>query len=172
MSTIKGKRWNGKIETLSTDYLNDVLGQMLAYGERVQFSLGTSGPRPHYQVTNSVGKKMAFDSNNHLLHPKADEFAPGNISSSFTLEQIEAAIAGAGSAAARASRAGGASGGGTRTSAAKARDLIDAAKYEYFKNNRKTLPAHIGEHSAEITELMTKGMSAEDAFAAVVKRHF
>lgn len=173
----KSKRWNGKIDTLAADYLNDVLEQMLAYGDRVQFSLGAGGVRPHYQVTNSAGKKMAFDSNNHISHPQGDEFVPGNISAILTLEQIEAAIAGVGrksTTAARTSRAGSGSGGGsgTRTTAAKTRELIDAARYEYFKNNRQTLPSNIGDYSNEITALMTAGKSAEDAFTEVVKRHF
>ncbi len=173
MNTTKNKRWNGKLETLKADYLTDVLGQMASYGDRVQFALNGPGQRPHYQVINTVGKKMAFDSNNHLLHPQADEFAGSNASGVFTLDQIKSTMAGGAKAgvAPRVSRVGS---GSTRnpTAAVKAKDLVDTEKYEYFKNNRQTLPPRIGDHSAEITELMKKGFSAEEAFGEVVKRHF
>jgi hypothetical protein len=171
LNTTRNKRWNGKIDTLAADYLNDVKGKMEAYGDRVQFRLGGSGERPNYQVMNAADKKMAFDSNNHLVHPKAGEYVGSNASGVFTLDQIKAAIAGVGiraSAGARVSRVVGSS----RTAAVKVKDLVDAEKYEYFKNNRQILPPGIGEHSVEITELMKNGMAAQDAFAEVVKRHF
>ena len=62
----------------------------------------------------------------------------------------------------------------TRRTAAsvQAQDLIDVEKYNYFKNNRGTLPASIGEHSAQITALMKAGKSAEDAFNEVVSQHY
>ncbi len=146
------------------------MGQMLAYGEQVQFALSGSGQRPNYQVINPAGKKMAFDSNNHLLTPKADEFVGSNATTVYTLEQLKAVIAGGSrtGTATRVSRVG------TRSSpaAVKAKDLVDAAKYEYFKNNRQTLPAGIEKHSDEIAGLMKNGISAEDAFAEVIKRHF
>lgn len=170
MNTTRNKRWNGKIDTLAAGYLNDVKEKMEAYGDRVQFRLGGSGERPNYQVMNTADKKMAFDSNNHLVHPKAGEYVGSNASGVFTLDQIKAAIAGGGSrASARVSRVGSSRSG---TAAVKVKDLVDAEKYEYFKNNRQTLPPGIGEHSAEITELMKNGMAAQDAFAEVVKRHF
>ncbi len=174
MNTTRNKRWNGKIETLKADYLNDVIRQMEAYGDRVQFKLNGSGERPSYQVINTAGKKMAFDSNNHLLHPRADEFVGPNASGVFALAQIKTALAGGGvktSAGIRVSRVGS---GSSRSStvAVKAKDLVDVEKYEYFKNNRQTLPPRIGEHSDEITELMKNGLSAEDAFGEIVKRHF
>lgn len=172
MNTTKSKRWNGKIDTLAADYLNDVKEKMEAYGDRVQFRLGGSGQRPNYQVMNTSDKKMAFDSNNHLVHPQAGEYLVPNATGVFTLDQIKAAIAGVGiraSAAARSSRASSSRGS---SAAVKVKDLVDAEKYEYFKNNRQTLPAGIGEHSVEITALMKNGMAAADAFAEVIKRHF
>jgi hypothetical protein len=179
LNTTRTKRWTGKMDSLTTAYLKDVMGKMEVYGDRVQFGLTSPGPRPYYQLTNSAEKKMAFDSNNHLLHPKEDEFTGPNATPVFTLEQIKAAIAAGGfrSSSATRSSAGGrvvSRSGGTRggTVAMKAKDLIDAARYEYFRNNRQTLPDGIGEHTAEITELMLKGSSAEDAFNAVVERHF
>ena len=54
----------------------------------------------------------------------------------------------------------------------KATDMVDAAKYAFYKDNRQSLPAAIGDYSDEITTLMRNGMSAEDAFGEVVKRHF
>jgi hypothetical protein len=142
----------------------------------VQLTLNGPGQRPHYQVINPAGKKMAFDSNHHLLHPKEDEFIPGNVSGVYTLEQVKLIAAGgavrlAGSG--RVARAGGAV-RGTRNTAAvvKAKDLIDTEKYNYFKNNRETLPPTIGDYSAQITALMKNGMSAEEAFNDVVSAHF
>lgn len=169
------------MDSLATAYLKDVMDKMEVYGDRVQFGLTSPGPHPYYQLINSAEKKMAFDSNNHLLHPKEDEFVGANATPIFTLEQIKAAIAAGGfrssGGATRTSSAGGrvvSRSGGARGAAVamKAKDLIDAARYDYFRNNRQTLPDGIGEHTAEITDLMLKGSSAEDAFGEVVKRHF
>ena len=173
MKTTRSKRWDGTINTLSADYLNDVVGQMVSYGDRVQFGLTGTGSRPYYQVINSSDKKMAFDSNNHLLHPVADEFVGSNGSMVYTLDQIKAAIAGVGTRAAIASRTRSASGtGSTRTTAVKVQDVIDSQKYEYFKLHRDLLPPSIGEYSGEITALMKQGKSAEEAFDEVIKQHF
>ena len=169
MTTTRSKRWNGKLETLAAVYLNKVIAQMDAYGDRVQFALTTPGPRPNYQVINNADKKMAFDSSHHLLQAQAAEFSDANATEILTLDQIKAVGAGkSGSAKRAAPRAG------ARISAAtvKATDLVDAAKYDYFKTNRQALPAAIGSHSDEITTMMRNGISAEEAFAEVVKRHF
>ena len=170
LKTTRSKRWDGTINTLSADYLNDVAGQMASYGDRVQFGLTAGGQRPYYQVINSSDKKMAFDSNNHLLHPVADEFLGSNGSMVYTLDQIKAAIAGVGIRTAAATRAR--SAGGTRAATVKAQDVIDSQKYEYFKHHRDLLPPSIGEYSAEITALMKQGKSAEEAFDEVIKQHF
>lgn len=173
MNTPRSKRWNGKIDTLAADYLKDVIVQMETYGDRVQFGLNGPGQRPNYQVTNASGKKMAFDSNNHLLHPKDDELTGSNISGMFTLAQIQTARSSVGirvTAGASSSRSS--STGPRTTSAAAKANLLDTAKYEYFKANRQTLPASITEYSEEISNLMKKGMSAEDAFGDVLKRYF
>ena len=140
---------------------------MDTYGSRVQFALSTPGARPNYQVLNDADKKMAFDSNHHLLHPQPSEFEGSNATSILTIDQIKAigtAKPKTKIAAKRATR--------TTTATAKAADLVDAAKYEYFRANRQALPAAIGGHSDEISGLMRNGMSAEDAFAEIVKRHF
>lgn len=180
MTTKKTTRWNGKIETLSAAYLKDVMSQMLAYGDRVQFALNCGGQRPHYQVMNASAKKMAFDSNHHLLHPTADDFVGSTASGVYTLDQIKIAMTSGGTkttgaSSTRTSRVGTGSGNGSgssRTTAAKKADLVDAEKYEYFKNNRQTLPPDISEHTQEITALMHKGKSAEEAFSEVIKNHF
>jgi hypothetical protein len=151
------------------------MAKMLDYGDRVQFSVVSGGSEPIYQVVSPLDKKMAFDKNHHLFRPESDEFAGANASAVFTLEQVKAAIAGIGvgsrtaSGATRAVRAGGAS---PRTSAAKLEDQFAAQRYEYFKNNRQTLPPAISEHSDEIAELMKQGKSVEEAFGEVVKKHF
>lgn len=144
---------------------------MSTYGDRVQFALTGTGQRPNYQIINAAGKKIAFDNNNHLLHPKADEFIDNNATRVFTLDQLKTAMASDGIKTSSGTRVG--IGGGRRTAAAvNAMNQVDSAKYEYFKNNRQALPPGIGEHSEEVTTLMKQGMSAEDAFGEVVKRHF
>lgn len=175
MVTTKSKRWNGNFEALPVAYLKGVMEKMVDYGDRVQFSLVSGGPEPSYQITNTLGKQMAFDRNHHLLRPEADEFAGANATSAFTLEQVKAAISGIGAASrpaarARVVRAGG--GGTTRISAARLEEQFAAQRYEYFKNNRQSLPPAISEHTEEITELMKKGKSAEEAFTEVVKKYF
>lgn len=145
--------------------------QMTSYGERVQFGLTGIGERPHYQVINTFDKKMAFDGNNHLMHPQEDEFVGANASSIFTLEQIQAAIAGVGIKKAGGTRM---TRVGTRSSpaAVKAGDLIDVQKYEYFKNNAQKLPEGIRAYSQQISNLMKNGMSAEAAFGEIVQQYF
>ena len=173
LTTTKNKRWNGKLETLAADYLKDVLVQMETYGERVQFALNGPGQRPNYQVTNTAGKKMAFDQNNHLMHPKDDELSGANISGTFTLAQIKTAKSSVGVRASAGTRATKTSSGAPRTTSAAAKaGAMDEEKYEYFKAHRQTLPPAIKEYSNEISELMKKGMTAEEAFNDVLTRYF
>ncbi len=173
MTTTRSKRWNGNIDSLKATYLAGVITQMDIYGERVQFALVTSGNGPHYQLTNTAGKKMAFDGNHHLHHPEDGEFAPGSATGVFTLDQIKLAKAGGlkttRSSTGRVTRA---SGPRAPSAATRAKDLVDTEKYEYFKNNRATMPDTIGEHSNEITAMMRAGMSAEQAFGEVLKKYF
>jgi hypothetical protein len=173
--TTRSKRWNGNFDSLPADYLKSVMEKMHDYGDRVQFSLMSGGPQPSYQVENAVGKKMAFDRNHHLLNPQDDEFVGVNASAVFTLDQVKAAIAGvrpaAASRTARAPRAA-AGTGSTRTTAAQLNEQFAAQRYEYFRNNRTTLPAAISTHSDEITELMKNGKPVEEAFNEVVKKYF
>ncbi|MGH8807216.1 MAG: hypothetical protein ACREX0_04990 [Noviherbaspirillum sp.] len=151
------------------------MAKMADYGDRVQFSLVSGGPEPAYQIMTSLGKKMAFDRNHHLLRPEGDEFVGANASAVFTLDQVKAAISslrvssGSGSRTARVARAGG---GSTRTSAAKLDEQFAAQRYEYFRNNRQSLPPTISEHTEEIAELMKKGKAVEEAFGEVIKKYF
>ena len=167
MTTTRSKRWNGKLETLPADFVSSVIAQMETYGERVQFALSTPGGRPNYLVQNAADKKMAFDSNHHLHQPQPSEFEGSNATPVLTLDQIKAIglpKTKIKTPAKRTTR--------TTTATARAADLVDAAKYEYFRANRATLPAAIGGYSDEISKLMRDGLSAEDAFSEVVKRHF
>ncbi len=160
------------MDTLTVEYLNGVVAQMMSYGERVQFSL-ISGEKPNYQVINTFDKKMAFNGNHHLTHPEEDEFTGSNATSVLTLEQIKAAIAGVGikkTVSPRTARVGVRS--ASSTPAAKVGDLIDVQKYEYFKNNIQKLPEGIRTYSQEISKLMKSGMSAEAAFGQIVQEYF
>lgn len=174
MKTTRNKNWNGKIETLKSEYLKDVIKQMELYGDRVRFSFFGTGQRPHYQVTNSFGKAMVFDSNNHLHQPQEEEFTGSNCTPEFSLDQVKAVVAGGirAEAVKRVSRAS--SGTGTRgmTAAARAKEQLDIEKYNYFKANRQAMPPTIGEHSDEITELMLKGIPAAEAFEEIIKRYY
>jgi hypothetical protein len=174
LKTTRTKNWNGKIETLKPDYLKDVITQMELYGERVRFSYFGTGQRPHYQVINSFGKAMVFDSNNHLHQPQEEEFSGSNCTAEFSLEQIKAVVAGGirAEAVKRVSRATGSSGARGMTAAARAKEQLDIEKYNYFKANRQSMPPTIGEHSDEITELMLKGIPAAEAFEQVIKRYY
>jgi hypothetical protein len=170
LTTTRSKRWNGKLETLAADFIAGVLAQMETYGGRVQFALSTPGARPNYQVLNDADKKMAFDANHHLLQPQAAEFEGSNATAILTLEDIRAI--GTAKPKAKSAAKSGKRAVRTTTASAKAADLVDAAKYAYFRANRQTLPPAIGGHSDEISTLMRNGLSAEDAFSEVLKRHF
>lgn len=172
LNTKRSKRWDGKIDTLTADYLKDVVTQMKSYGDRVQFALNGAGQKPHYQVINSFEKKMAFDSNNHLLHPAEDEFVGANATPVLTLAQIESAIANVGVKRVTTTTRAVRSVRGSSTPAARPGDLIDIQKYEYFKNNVQKLPEGIRAYSQDITNLMKKGMTAEAAFGQIVEQYF
>lgn len=173
MATTRGKRWNGKFDSLPATYLKGVIEKMQDYGDRVQFSLVSKGPQPSYQLLTEAGKQMAFDGNHHLLSAQEGEFAGANASPIVSMDQLKAIIAGTGSApktGARATKAAGTGGG--RTSAAKLEEQFAAQRYEYFKNNRQSLPAGISDYTDEITGLMKTGKSAEEAFGEVLSKYF
>jgi len=153
--------------------MKGVIEKMAEYGDRVQFSLASPGPQPNYQVMNALDKKMAFDRNHHLLRPDDDAFTGANATPVFTLEQVQALMAGSAAAApprARSVRV--ARGATTRTAAARLDEQFATQRYEYFRNNRQRLPANISEHSDEITALMRKGIPVEQAFDDIVKKYY
>ena len=144
----------------------------------MQFALSSPGANPNYQVQNSAHKKMAFDSQHHLLQPQTAEFEGSNATPLLSLEQIRAAEAGLGRAAvakqAKPAKPAKSSKSAKRTvpAAPKEADLVDAAKYAYYKANRQTLPAGIGSYTSEISVLMRNGLSAEAAFTQIIQRYF
>jgi hypothetical protein len=151
-----------------------VMEKMADYGDRVQFSM-SSGPEPSYQLTNSQEKKMAFDRNHHLLRPQEEDFAPGNVSPVFSLDQVKSLAAGVrtrSSAGTRAPRAAKVAGTATRTTAAKLDEQFATERYEYFKTHRQMLPQGLSGHSDEIVALMKNGKSVEDAFNEVIEKYF
>lgn len=175
MVTSRSKRWNGSFDSLPVDYLKGVLEKMAEYGDRVQFSLVSGGSEPSYQVLNTLGKSMAFDRKHHLLRPEADEFAGANATRLFTLEQVKAAIAGVRSTGTTSSRTTRVTRTGTavpRTTMARQEELFAAQRYEYFRNHRQSLPPTISLHTEEITDLMKKGKSVEEAFGEVVSKYY
>jgi hypothetical protein len=178
LKTTRIKRWDGKIDNLPVEYLNGVLEKMQAYGDRVQFSYVAGGPQPGYQVINELGKTMAFDRNHHLLVIQGEEFTGPNATAIMSLDQIQRMISGIGTSSRAGTRgvrvARKAAGGTGETKTAKARqlDMYAAQRYEYFRNNRQSLPPTITEHTEEITELMMKGKSVEEAFGEIVSKYY
>ncbi len=179
MSTKRSTRWNGELNSLTSDFLKEVIEKMDAYGDRVQFELPGKNRSPCYQVINTREMKMGFDNRHLLQRLNADGNVSDEVTAVFTLEAIKAAQAGGGrKAASRSSTRGGASAGRATSSrsaapaAVAAVDTIEQDKYAYFKSNRDFLPDGIARHSQEISQLMRNGMSAEQAFDAVIKEHF
>ncbi len=157
------------MDTLAVEYLNGVAAQMTSYGDRVQFSF-ISGEKPNYQVINTFNKKMTFNGTHHLTHPQEDEFAGGNSTPIFTMDQIKARIVGVGLKKTVSPRSASVS-SRSSSAAAKVNDLIDVQKYEYFKKNVKTLPEGIRAYSQEVTSLMKSGLSVEAAFDQIVDQY-
>ena len=181
MSTTRSKRWNGELDSLTADFLKEVIEKMDSYGDRIQFEMPTKARTPSYQVINARDMKMGFD-NRHLLMRLNDT---GNVAdemtTTFSLEAIKAALANDGrkpssrSTGTRSASTSSRSPSKPRTSSSVAPtpvDTIEQDKYAYFKANRDYLPDDIAKHSQEISQLMRGGMSAEQAFEAVIKTHF
>jgi hypothetical protein len=163
------------MHTLPVDYLKAVIEKMTDYGDRVQFSLASPGSPPVYRVLNPQDKAMAFDKNHHLLQPQEDAFEGANGSAILTIDQVKAVLASGGKRPAAGSRAKSTPRAGTgapRVTAAKLEEQFATQRYEYFKNNRATLPATITQHTDEVTDLMKSGKSVEEAFDEVVKKYF
>lgn len=176
MAISRGKRWNGNVDALPADFLKDVLEKMDQYGERVQFSLVSGGSAPSYQIQNMLGKTIAFDRDHHLLRPQEEEFADGNATPLFSIDQIKSALAGerigfvSRAKGARVPRSGGS--GLTRAAAARLAEQQAAERYAYFKAHRSMLPATIAEHTEEIDALMRAGKPADEAFGEVMRKYY
>ncbi|RTZ42568.1 hypothetical protein EKL30_12800 [Candidimonas sp. SYP-B2681] len=182
MNTKRSKRWNGNLDSLSADFLKDVIEKMESYGPNVQFEMPGNAQRPNYQVINKAGKKMAFDKKNLLMSLNSDGNVSDTLSAVFSLEAVKTVMKGGGAktaARARVSRpstgAASVSGGSTRssyTAPAPVVDTVEHEKYAYFKANRETLPEGIQKYSAVISDLMRTGKSAEAAFEEIIALHF
>jgi len=177
------KRWTGDVAKLSVAYLEIVIEKMQNYGDNVQFSTIGTIHGPNYLVTNSAGKKKAFNGGNLLIQTDEIEFTDQISSPIYSLDQIKTVLikmntpitkktstrtkrtAGAAKSATAASPRGGAA-------LAKIKEQIALQKYEYYKLNRSVLPADIREHSEKITVMMESGMSAEDSFNEAIKLCF
>lgn len=176
MSTTRTKRWNGTLESLSADYLKDVMERMESYGDQVQFELPGHGKHPIYQVVGRSERKMGFDGKHLLLRLNESGNVADTLSPVFSLDDVRSAIAGRratrSGATARASAAG--NGAVRRRVAAPAAvvDTVEEDKYAYYRAHRDELPEGISQHANEISTLMRAGKSAEDAFKQIVEQYY
>lgn len=201
MTTKRSKRWNGDLDSLSLDFLKEVMEKMKSYGDRVQFELPSKAARPNYQVISSTNRKMAFDARHLILRLNENGNVGDELSPVFSIEAIKSAMLNSGKPA-RGTRNGVArraapptrsaddyseddddssdyertTGMSPRRSATSAPapdvDAVEREKYAYFKANREAFPEGITKYSQEISALMRAGASAEDAFEQVIKENF
>ncbi|MBB5213539.1 hypothetical protein [Parapusillimonas granuli] len=201
MTTKRSKRWNGDLDSLSPDFLKEVLEKMQSYGDRIQFELPNKAARPNYQVIGPTDRKMAFDDRHLILRLNENGNVGDELTPVYSLETIRAAMLGAGKPARAARTARGAArrvasagpardtdddaglsdlerltGVSMRRSAAAAPaadvDAIEREKYAYYKANRDAFPDGITKYSQEISALMRAGVPVEDAFEQVIKENF
>lgn len=177
MSTTRSKRWNGTLESLSADYLKEVMERMESYGDQVQFEFPGHGKRPIYQVIGRGERKMGFDGKHLLLRLNESGNIADTLSGIFPLEAVRATIAG------RRSPRGSASAGRAASSSTTVRrrastaapvvvDTVEEDKYAYFRAHRGELPEGISQYANEISHLMRAGKSAEEAFKHIIAEHF
>lgn len=172
MSTKRSKRWDGSLDSLSTEYLKGVVEKMQSYGDRVQFEMVSRGAGPSYQVINPRDRKMGFDGN-HLLQRLNENGNVGDeMSPVFSMTAIEQAAAGITTRTTSRVRAGTPRARTAKAPSAPAIDTLEQEKYTYFKANRDTMPEDIHKHAAEISQYMRKGMSAEQAFDTAIKKNY
>ncbi|NYT81149.1 hypothetical protein H0A70_06545 [Alcaligenaceae bacterium] len=199
MTTKRSKRWNGDLDSLSPDFLKEVLEKMQSYGDRVQFELPTKAARPNYQVINPTNRKMAFDDRHLILRLNENGDVSDQLTTIYSLDTIKAAMIDNGKPArsSRANRSGttrrvaGAAGDADDTDLTDLErltgvslrrsvapppvadvDTIEREKYAYYKANRDAFPDGITKYSQDISALMRAGVSAEDAFEQVIKENF
>lgn len=173
LSTTRTKRWNGTLESLSADYLKEVMERMESYGDQVQFELPGHSKRPIYQVIGRGERKMGFDGKHFLLHLNESGNVAETLSPIYPLEAVRAAISGK-----RTSRVASASRAATtapRRRAAAAPPVVDTVeedKYAYYRAHRADLPEGISQYAGEISQLMRAGKSAEEAFKHIVAQYY
>lgn len=177
LSTTRTKRWNGTLESLSADYLKEVIERMESYGDQVQFELPGHSKHPVYHVIGRGGRKMGFDGKHFLLHLNEAGNVAETLSPVYSLDAVRDAIAGKRSprktSASRASAAGSSSSTRRRAAApAPVVDTVEQEKYAYYRANRADLPEDISQYAGEISQLMRAGKSAEEAFKHVVAQYY
>lgn len=176
LSTTRSKRWNGTLESLSADYLKEVMERMESYGDQVQFEFPGHGKHPIYQVIGRGERKMGFDGKHLLLRLNESGNIADSLSPVYSLEAVRAAISGKrsprGSSAGRSSPAGSTTRRRVAAAAPVAVDTVEQDKYAYFRAHRDELPEGISQYANEISQLMRGGKSAEDAFKHIIAQHF
>lgn len=174
MSTKRSKRWDGSLDSLSTDFLKQVIEKMQAYGDRVQFEMVTRGAGPCYQVINPRDRKMGFDGNHLLLKLNENGHVGEEMSEIFALSAVQSAASGISTRTTSRTRAGAPRPRQASKPAAPAVavDTLEQEKYTYFKANRDALPDDIHKHAQLISEKMRNGLSAEMAFDQVIKEQY
>src|SRR5690606_28517558 len=95
------------------------------------------------------------------------------LSAIFTLDAVQAAVAGkrAPRSAAKTTRSSSGNGVVRRRVAAVA-DTVEQDKYAYFRAHRDELPEDVVQYASEISMLMRAGKSAEDAFKQIIEQHY
>jgi len=175
LSTTRSKRWNGTLESLSADYLKDVMERMESYGDRVQFELPGHSKRPIYQVIGRGERKMGFDGKHLLLRLNDSGNVADSLSPVYTLEAVQAAISGKRSPRRSTNRDSANSSGSPvrrRAAPAVAVDTVEQDKYAYYRAHRDNLPEDIAQYAGEISQLMRAGKSAEEAFTQIVSQYY
>jgi len=179
LATTRSKRWNGELSSLSPDFLKEVIEKMNSYGDRIQFEMPHKKNRvPSYQVINARDQKMGFDDRHLLMRLNEGGNIGEEMSTTYSLQAIKAALANDGrktvSRSTSSSRSSSPRSSSSRAPSAPAVpvDTIEQDKYAYFKANREFLPDGITKHSQDISQMMRGGMSAEQAFDAIIKAHF
>src|SRR5690606_33054419 len=89
LNTKRSKRWNGSLDTLTPEFLKEVIEKMQSYGDRVQFELPGKPPRPNYQVINATGRKMGFADRHLLLRLNENGDISDNLTTIFSLDSIK-----------------------------------------------------------------------------------
>ncbi len=86
-------KWDGSdLSELSYDYLHAVLLRMEQHGResaKVRFGLLGEGVKPNYQIEGVEGLS-AYNSSNHQLDQRSEEYEPKNLSKPYSFGEVEA----------------------------------------------------------------------------------